>query len=170
MRVGRRMMVALAVLLCMAAGPAQDNATELVGLFGQSCLRFAGDRQGLRDWAQSIGLHELPPEGEQAFLYGSPGKVFDATNAVGKFVVVSNDDGSCAAIAQRADGAALTADLEQSLRAAGIAFTVTQDKDDSAENSLHHRDYAASKDTLRWHILVGTVRDKPGTAMLTAMP
>jgi hypothetical protein len=38
------------------------------------------------------------------------------------------------------------------------------------EKSLHHRDYVASKDTLKWQILVGTVRDKPGAAMLTAAP
>jgi hypothetical protein len=136
----------------------------------QSCVRFAGNAQGLRDWATGIGLRELPPEGEQAFLYGQPGKVFDATNTVGKFVVVSGDGGACSAIAEIADGAAVEGDLEQLLHDAGIAFTLTQEQDDSVEKSLHHRDYVASKDKLQWHILAGTVRDKPGTAMLTALP
>jgi len=136
----------------------------------QGCVRFAGNRQGLRSWAAGLGLHELPPQGEQAFLHGLPGKVFDATNAIGKFVVVSADTGACSAIAERADGDAVAGDLEQSLHDAGIAFRLTQETDDSAEKALHHRDYVASKERLQWHILLGTVRDQPGTAMLTAMP
>jgi hypothetical protein len=133
----------------------------------QSCVRFAGNAPDLRAWAASIGLQELPPQGEQAFLNGRPGKVFDASNADGKFVVVSADNGACSAVAELVDGEALATDLEQSLRDAGIAFRLTQETDDSAEKSLHHREYLASKDTLRWQILVGTVRDKPGTAMLS---
>jgi hypothetical protein len=156
--------------VCLAAGPAEDNAAELTGLFMQSCVRFAGNPRGLRDWAAALGLHELPPEGEQAFLYGLPGKVFDATNATGKFVVVSADAGACSAIAETADGAAVADDLEQSLRDAGIAFRLAQETDDSAEKSLHHRDYVASRDKLKWRIMVGTVRDQPGTAMLTVSP
>ena len=136
----------------------------------QSCDRFVGNPKGLRDWATSVGLHELPPAGEQAFLYGAAGEVFDATNTIGKRVVVSYDSGACAAIAESADGAAVLGGLEQALRDAGIGFTVTKDGDDSAEKSLHHRDYLASKDSLQWHILAGTVNDKPGTAMLTATP
>jgi hypothetical protein len=157
-------------LLCLGAAPAQDNAAELTGLFMQSCVRFAGNPKDLRAWATGLGLQELPPQGEQAFLYGQPGKVFDATNDIGKRVVVSDDDGACSAIAERADGAAVQRGLEQALRDAGIAFTLTREADDSDEKSLHHRDYVASKDKLQWHILVGTVRDKPGTAMLTATP
>jgi hypothetical protein len=160
----------LAATICGAAGSAQDNAADVTGLFMQSCVSFVGNRQGLRDWAASNGLHELPPEGEQAFLYGAPGKVFDATDATGKFVVVSPDSGACSTIAEIADGAAVLDQLERALHAAGIAIQVTKDADDSAEKSLHHRDYVASKDRLQWRILVGTVGDKPGTAMLTATP
>jgi hypothetical protein len=117
-----------------------------------------------------MGLHELPPAGEQAFLQGVPGRVFDATNDIGKRVLVSADSGACSAIAETADGAAVARDLEQGLHDAGITVTLTAETDDSADNALHHRDYVATKDTLRWHILVGTVRDRPGTAMLTVAP
>jgi hypothetical protein len=157
-------------LACIAASPAEDNATDLTGLFMQSCNRFVGNPQGLRDWAGSAGLHELPQAGEQAFLHGAPGRVFDASDATGKFVVVSGDGGACSAIAETADGGALVDDLERSLRQAGIAFTLTREQDDSVEKSLHQRGYVASKDTSQWQILVGTVRDRPGTAMLTATP
>ncbi len=160
----------LAAIVCLAASPAEDAATDLTALFMQSCDRFVGDPQGLRDWAAAAGLHTLTPEGEQGFLQGAPGRVFDASDATGKFVVVSGDAGACSAIAQTADGAAVAEDLEQSLRAAGITFALTREQDDSVEKSLHHRDYVASKGTLQWQILVGTVRDRPGTAMLTAVP
>jgi hypothetical protein len=136
----------------------------------QSCNGFVGNPKGLRGWAAGVGLPALPPQAEQAFLHGAPGLVFDASDATGKFVVVSGDDGSCSAIAAIADGAAVSADLERSLRAAGFAFTLTREQDDSVEKSLHHRDYVVSKDKLQWRILVGTVIDKPGTAMLTAAP
>jgi hypothetical protein len=160
----------LAAATGLAASPAQDSATDLVGLFMQSCNAFVGNPKGLRDWAATAGLQALPPGGEQAFLHGAPGHVFDASDATGKFVVVSGDSGACSAIAETADGSALVDDLEQLLRAAGIAFTLMREQDDSVEKSLYHRDYVASKDTLKWQILVGTVRDKPGTAMLTAAP
>ncbi len=136
----------------------------------QSCIRFTGNPPDLRAWATGLGLHELPPQGEQAFLSGQPGRVFDATNAIGKRVVVSYDSGACSAIAETADGAAVQSDLEQALRDAGIGFSVTLDADNSAEKSLHHREYLASKGTLQWHILLGTVRDTPGTTILTAEP
>jgi hypothetical protein len=160
----------ITALLCLGAGSAQDNAAELTGLFMQSCIRFAGNPPDLRTWAVGLGLHELPPQGEQAFLNGQPGKVFDATNEVGKRVVVSGDSGACSAVGETADGEAVVADLEQALRDNGIAFRLTQERDDSAEKALHQRSYLASKDTLQWQILVGTVLDKPGTAMLTALP
>ena len=96
--------------------------------------------------------------------------MFDATNDIGKRVVVSYDDGACAVIAESADGTALVDDLQQALHDAGITLTLTRERDDSTENALHHRDYVASKDTQRWQILVGTVRNKPGTAILTALP
>jgi hypothetical protein len=160
----------LAVGAGLAASPAQDSAADLAGLFMQSCNAFVGNPKGLRDWATAAKLPALPPGGEQAFLHGASGRVFDASDATGKFVVVSGDSGTCSAIAETADGSAVVDDLEQLLRAGGFAFTLTREQDDSVEKSLHHRDYVASKDTLQWQILVGTVRDKPGAAMLTAAP
>jgi hypothetical protein len=71
------------------------NAKQVAGLFMQSCLQFAGDKDGLRDWAKKTGLKELPAEAQDQFLYGLPGVVFDASNKDGKFVLVSEDGGSC---------------------------------------------------------------------------
>jgi hypothetical protein len=44
----------------------------------QSCNAFVGNPKGLRDWAAAAALPSLPTGGEQAFLHGAPGRVFDA--------------------------------------------------------------------------------------------
>ena len=46
----------------------------------QSCIQFAGDKEGVRGWANKTGLTPLPAEGQKRFLYGLPGVVFDASN------------------------------------------------------------------------------------------
>jgi hypothetical protein len=162
-------MLLLALLLVHAA-PA-DNANQLAGLFMQSCVQFAGDRAGLRDWARRIGLAEVPEPARAAFLHESSGVVFDASNQLGKFVVISDDAGGCSAVAEMADGPAVIAALEADLRQAGIAFRQGRDTDDPQESRLVHREYAASLGARTWRIVVGTVRDRQGgQAMLTANP
>lgn len=136
----------------------------------QSCARFVGNRQGLRDWAAKAGLSEVPAEGEAAFLHGAPGRVFDATNAAGKFVVVSPDDGSCSAVAERADGGAVIADVEARLRDSGVAVTLAGETDDKAVRGVRHREYVVSQDRQAWQILLSIPLDGPGPAMLTAVP
>ncbi|MBS0562545.1 MAG: hypothetical protein JSR21_21060 [Proteobacteria bacterium] len=159
-----------APLPAAAAASASDNAAQLAGLFVQSCVRFVGNAKGLRDWARKTGLHEVPPEGEAAFLHGAPGRVFDATNATGKYVVVSPDDGSCSALAERADGAAVAAALEARLRDSGLAVTLAAETDDKAVRGVRHREYVVSQDRQAWQILLSIPLDGPGPAMLTAVP
>ena len=104
-RPGSLCVLAAACLMAVAASaraedPPAVNAKQVAGLFMQSCIRFAGDKDGLRDWAKKTGLKELPPEAQDQFLYGLPGVVFDASNQDGKFVLVSEDGGSCSTIAE----------------------------------------------------------------------
>ena len=154
-----------------AADTAITNAQQLAGLFVQSCVHFAGNRQGLRDWAASTHLQRLPAQGENTFLYGLPGMVFDASNADGKFVLISEDGGSCSAMAEAANGPAVVKDLEQLLRQAKINFDVTGEHDDKAEKALVHREYTASTGDQQWEMLVSTVQDPAGgEAMLTVNP
>src|SRR3954464_15949829 len=101
--------VATTMPLCSALA---DNRTigaseQLAGLFMQSCVRFAGNAPGLSRWIDEIKLPALPPPGQQAFLKGRRGIAYDATNPEGKFVILSGEDGSCSAIVDRADSAAL---------------------------------------------------------------
>jgi hypothetical protein len=152
------------------ASPA-DNAKQLAGLFMQSCVQFVGNRTGLRDWAHRTGLADLPEPARAAFLHGAPGMVFDASNASGKFVLISDDAGGCSAIAALANGPALFGALEDDLRQTGIGFKLRREDDDPEEKRLQHREYAAWQGSQKWRIVAGTVRDRQGgQAMLTANP
>jgi hypothetical protein len=144
-------------------------AKQVAGLFVQSCVQFAGDKDALRAWAKKTGLQELPPSAQDRFLYGLPGVVFDASNKDGKFVLVSEDGGSCSVVAEMASGAGVISDLEKDLNDAKISFKVTAEKPDSEEKILNHREYQASQGDRGWLLLVSTVKDPVGgQAMLTA--
>lgn len=155
----------------LADDPPDANAKQVAGLFMQSCVQFSGDKEGLRGWAKKTGLKELPADAQDKFLYGLPGVVFDASNKDGKFVLVSEDGGSCSAIAEAANGATVITDLEQDMNEAKISFKVTADKNDSEEKVLKHREYVASRGQQEWLLLVSTVKDAVrGQVMLTANP
>jgi hypothetical protein len=152
-----------------ADSPSDVNARQVAGLFMQSCIQFAGDTDGLRSWAKQTSLKQLPRDAADRFLYGLPGVVFDASNKDGKFVLVSEDGGSCSAIAEIANGTGVIANLEQDLNAAKIAFKMTGEKNDSEERALKHREYLATQGDRQWLLLVSTVKDaNGGQVMLTA--
>jgi hypothetical protein len=168
-----RMAVVLGTLAAAAPLRADDppiaNAKQVAGLFMQSCLEYAGDKDALRDWARKTGLQELPGDVREHFLYGLPGTVFDASNKDGKFVLVSEDGGSCSVLAEIASGPAVISDLEQNLKEAQITFNVTGEKADAEEKALRHREYVASQGRREWLLLVSIVKDPAGgQAMLTA--
>jgi hypothetical protein len=166
--------VAYAGMMALAAPARADDAPDaaakqVAGLFMQSCIQFAGDREGLRGWANKTGLTSLPAEAQKRFLYGLPGVVFDASNAAGKFVLISEDGGSCSVIAATASGPGAITDLEQDMAAASITFRVTRDQPDSQEKALEHREYTASRGEREWRLLVSTVKNAAGgQVMLTA--
>lgn len=106
---------------------------------------------------------------------GAAGKVFDASNATGKFVLLSSDDGVCAVITEQAGDRETVRGLEQSLKDARAMFRMVIERDDKHNPALHHREYLATKGNRAWRILLATVRDGvpgggPGRAMLTAAP
>jgi hypothetical protein len=146
-------------------------AAQVVGLFMQSCVRFAGDPSGLRAWAPKAGIQPLPTAGQQAFLYGLPGEVFDASTKQGKLVLISENSGACSAMAESASGAEVVNVLEQVLQMSHISFTMTREDDDAKEKDLHHREYTASQGARQWQMLVSTVKGTaPGEVMLTTSP
>ena len=152
--------------------PGSDAAAQIVGLFMQSCVRFAGDPVGVRAWAVHAGaMRPLPAEGQQAFLYGLPGEVFDASTNAGKLVLISETSGACSAMADSAGGTEVVKVLEQVMAQAHINFTMTHEDDDKSEKILHHREYTASQGKREWQMLVSTVKGTaPGEVMLTTSP
>ena len=175
MRLGRtRMFWVLALVIASAAAARADSpdssAQQVTGLFMQSCVQFAGDKEGLRSWARKIGLKALPAPLQARFLDGLPGIVFDASNQKGKFVLVSEDGGSCSAIAERASGTQTIEDLEKDMNTARIGLRMTAAKGDS-EEELEHREYVASLGDRSWLLLISTVKNAAGgQVMLTATP
>jgi hypothetical protein len=170
---------ALCWLLAASFGPAraadatqaQDNARQAVGLFLKSCIEFYGNRDGLREWATKTGLPELRDSGADAFLYGLPGTVYDATSKGTKLVLVSEDNGSCSTFARLADGPTVLKELERILLESRVKLTVTGDKPDPKERKLQHREYTASGARREWQMLISTVNDPAGgEAILTANP
>jgi hypothetical protein len=173
-RLGCMGIVAIATIAATTSSARADEtqsaaAKQVTGLFVQSCVRFAGDKDGLRGWAGKTGLKLLPAGVQDRFLYGLPGMVFDASNMVGKFVLVSEDGGSCSVVAEMASGPGVITDLEQDLNDARITFKVTAERADAEEKALKHREYQASQGERGWLLLVSTVKNaEGGQAMLTA--
>jgi hypothetical protein len=161
----------------MAAGlliPAAAQAgapEELVGLFLQGCLPFAGKPAALRDWAQRSGLPPVPEQARAVFLHGAPGQAFDGSAAGTKLVLVSSDDGICSAVTDQATQQPVADALEAGLRQTGLTFRLVVERDDKQVSAIHDREYLAARDKRGWRILAAVVKgDQGGEAMLTAAP
>ena len=164
---GFLLLPALLLPLSAFAGPAE----ELSGLFVQSCLPYAGQPATLRQWAARAKLSEVPEPARRPFLSGAPGKVFDASIATGKYVLVSSDDGICAVVTDRTADRDAVKGFEAALRDAAVTFRLVIERDDKANASLHHREYLATRQGRSWRILLATIKDgTPGQTMLTAAP
>jgi hypothetical protein len=158
--------------LLLAPGVARaDVAPQLIGLFIQGCMPFAGNPGALRAWAAQAGLPAVPEQARVAFLHGAPGQVFDGSTAEGKLVLVSSDDGICSVVTDQAVQTAVVEALEAGLQRAGAAFRLAIERDDKAVPEIHDREYLATKDGRGWRVLLAAVKgDKGGEAMLTAAP
>ncbi len=158
----------MGLLALAAAGPADDAPSQMVGLFVQGCMPFAGDAAALRDWAARLKLPALPDKVAAAFLHGAPGAVFDGSNTSGKFVLVSSDDGLCSVVTDQVTEPALRDALEAGLTQAGLTFRLVVQRDDKTEATIHDREYLAAKGKTGWRVLMAAVKDGAGQGMLTA--
>jgi hypothetical protein len=162
------------LLAAWVLAPAAAHAgapEELVGLFIQGCLPFAGDAPALRAWAGQTGLSPVPEQARAAFLNGAPGQVFNGSVAGVKLALVSSDDGICSAVTDQATQQAVTDALEAGFRQAGLGFRLLIERDDAQVSTIHDREYVALKDKRVWRILAATVKGGTGgEAMLTAGP
>jgi hypothetical protein len=158
----------LAALALVAAAPADDAPSQLVGLFVQGCMPFVGNAKALRGWAEQTGLPALPDKVASVFLHGAPGVAFDGSNGSGKFVLVSSDDGLCSVVTDKVTEPALRDALEAGLTKAGLTYRLVIERDDKNVSAIHDREYLAAKGKVGWRVLMAALKDGEGQGMLTA--
>ncbi len=149
--------------------PVGSGAEELVGLFGATCLHFAGDPAGVRGFLTQQGVPAMPAQARAAFLAGRAGQVFDASEPGVNLAVVSLDDGGCEAVVEKANPAEVTSALQKAARDAGTPLTDLGSQADSAPGGVHHEAYALTESGKQMHILVSTA-SAPPQAVLTMAP
>ena len=150
-----------------AATQAEDAARQAAALFVASCVRFTGNEAGLRAWATDTKIPELPAPGQEGFLKGALGKVFDASNPAGSFVIVSRDDGGCSVLARAVESTVLLDAVEAALRAASFGVFLAGQWDDAVDEKIRHRTYEVSFGARKWTVVVSQGQGV-GQAMLTA--
>ena len=162
---------ASAVLILSSLGPAfaqtptaDPDSGQVVGLFQQACVKYAGNPSGLRTWIAAHGLPEVPSAQAAPFL-GSigAGEVFGASTASGKHALVSYDDGACAVIALAGRAADIQQTLLALLRAEGVTvkpIAVRAKPDGSSRQMV----FEAAHGTRTWELSVTSMvhQDQPG--------
>ena len=149
----KRPLCLLAAFLLMPLTAHAGAADELVGLFMQGCLPFAGHPSALRDWAQRLGLPPVPEQARAGVPARRARPSIDASAAEVKLALLSSDDGICSAVTDHAMQPQVTEALETGLREAGLTFRLVIERDDKQITAIHDREYLAAKDKLSWRIL-----------------
>ncbi len=147
-----------------------DRATELAGLFAQTCVDYAGDAAGLRAWVAAQGLRPLPREAQHVFLLGplGPGIAYNASGGAGQFFVVSYDDGACTAIGAAINAAALLPALRNELGAPNLSLELAFDRVDPTNAHRRLRGFTLSEGEAVAAILMDT-NSADGLAFLHLM-
>ena len=171
----------LACLAGLAAAPAlaqtpppsgggEDGADQVVGLFGATCLHFAGDVAGTRGFLDQQKAPEMPGAAATAFLAGRPGKVYDVSYKSVKLALISLDNGGCEAVADQADPQQVISVLTQSARENNVALAplgtqATPKNRPGVQQTAYGLTFAGRT----MHVLVSTAAAPP-QAVLTLVP
>ncbi|HTZ69662.1 MAG TPA: hypothetical protein VMB71_03340 [Acetobacteraceae bacterium] len=150
------------------AQPPANPADQLVGLFGATCLHFAGNTAGLRGFLSQQGAPQMPAQARDAFLAGRAGQVFDVSVPGVNLALVSLDDGGCEAVAEKADRAQVLATLQQAATEAHETMTPVGAQADGP-NGVQHAAYQLTANGRQMHVLVSTA-SAPPQAVLTLAP
>lgn len=147
------------------------QARELAGLFTQSCLPFSGHPGALRRWTADQRLPLVPDPARKTFLGEAEGQVFDGSNAAGKFVLISADDGRCTVVTDRSADRETTEALGRALRDAGVTLRLVGEHTNGSRGELHEREYLAVRRNRAWRIQLRTASDgREGRAAVSAVP
>ena len=183
MRPITRQLFSAAALLAMAASPALaqqggqqqvtqppgSGAEELVGLFGATCLHFAGNPTAVRGFMTQQGVPVMPEKARAAFLAGRAGQVFDASEPGVNLAVVSLDDGGCEAVVEKADPNEVLSALQKAATDAKTPLTRLGEQADPGAGGVHHAAFGLTEAGRQMHILVSTAAAPP-QAVLTFAP
>ncbi len=155
------------------APPADANvngADQVVGLFGATCLHFAGDVGATRAFLQEQKAPEMPAKAGDAFLAGRPGKVYDVSFKTVKLALISLDDGGCEAVADQADPAQVISVLTQSARENNVTLApLGTQATPKGRPGVQQTAYGLSFGGRTMHVLVSTAAAPP-QAVLTLVP
>ncbi len=168
-----------ATLFCLAAlvsapALAQDSdangADQVVGLFGATCLHFAGDVPNLRGFLLQQKAPLMPAAASDAFLAGRAGKVFDVSYKTVKLALISLDNGGCEAVADQADPGQVVAVLNQSAHENNVPLqNLGSQAPGKGRPGVQQTAYGLTIEGHLMHILVSTAAAPP-QAVLTLVP
>ncbi len=150
------------------AAPTPNGADQLVGLFGATCLHFAGDTAGLRKFLAQEGAPAMPDPARGAFLAGRAGQVFDVSVPNVNLALVSLDDGGCEAVVEHANPAEIVPVLTQSAAEAHVSLQALGDQQ-AGKNGVNHAAFLLATAGKQMHVLVSTA-PQPPQAVLTFVP
>jgi len=145
-----------------------SGADQVVGLFGATCLHFAGDVAGLRAFLTQQGAPQMPQQARDAFLAGRPGQVFDVSYQTQKLALVSIDDGGCEAVAEQANPQEVLATLQQAARENNVTL-MPLDAPGGKPTGVQQSAYGLTLAGKPMHVLVSTASAAP-QAVLTLVP
>ncbi len=147
-----------------------DGADQVVGLFGATCLHFAGDVAATRDFLQQQKAPEMPGAASTAFLAGRPGKAYDVSFKTIKLALISLDDGGCEAVADQADPTQVINVLTQSARENNVALApLGTQATPKGRPGVQQAAYGLTFGDRTMHVLVSTAAAPP-QAVLTLVP
>ena len=139
--------VLVAILVAATSARAEDvgayGSIQTVGLFTAACLRLAND-QGQMRTLMTKRVPRLTDQARAALMPGKLGIGFDASTARDRLALISEDDGTCTAIGERADDRQTIERLEAALKTLNAVYKLEREGDDPRTPALHHRFYAVS--------------------------
>jgi hypothetical protein len=159
----------------MGQGPGQGQpqapanpADQVVGLFGTTCLHFAGNTGAMRAFLTQQGAPVMPPQARDAFLAGRKGQAYDVSVPGVNLALVSLDDGGCEAVVEKASRTEVLSTLQQAAREAGVPLTPLGAQADGP-NGVQHSAFQLTAGGKQMHVLLSTA-PAPPQAVLTFAP
>lgn len=125
---------ALSAFICIqvafsASAYAQDRgALQAASLFQQSCIRFTGRTDLLREWIRTHGLSSVPSEQAKVFAGGHPSLVFGASTPDGKMALVSENNGACRVVVEQGAASGVEQALTSILARSGVTVSEVLDR------------------------------------------